>query len=201
MQLNREKLAELLGCSLRTVDEYARQGMPGEAPKTAGHQWRFESSVVISWLRDRERTDALGEVARVDETEAKRRKLAAEASLAEHELAMKQGAAVAIADFEAAWAAMIGAARAKMLGLPGALAPELAICADEAECAALIETAVREALLELSELNPELPIEPDSDSVAESGDGADDPALVSPARSDSKRVGGRGKTAQFGVQQ
>src|SRR4051812_9016969 len=118
MQLNRDKLAEMLGCSLRTVDEYRRQGIPGEPPKRPGDQWKFESSEVITWLRDRERTSALGEVAKVDEAEAKRRKLAAEASLAEHELALKQGAAVAISDFEASWAAMIGAARAKLLGLP-----------------------------------------------------------------------------------
>jgi hypothetical protein len=29
MVLNRDKLAEVLGCSLRTIDEYVRQGMAG----------------------------------------------------------------------------------------------------------------------------------------------------------------------------
>ena len=194
MILNRERLAEMLGCSLRTVDEYRRQGMPGEAPKRHGDQWRFDSSAVVTWLRDKERESALGDVAEIDEFEAKRRKLAAEASLAELALALKQGAAVAISDFEAAWSAMIGAARAKLLGLPAALGPEVALIADPFECAAVIESAVKEALAELSDATG-IQVESESDELAAGRDEEGGPPVEPSPGPDRKRMGRRGKTA------
>ena len=196
MILNRENLAEFLGCSLRTVDEYVRQGMPGEAPKRQGAQWKFDSGTVVGWLRERERTEALGEVSKVDEGEARRRKIAADAALAEHELALKVGAAVSIADFETAWSAMIGAARAKFLGLGSALGPDVALIKDPAECTTVIDSAVKEALRELSERAPEVQLER---AGTDEPDPLDEEAVetVRPAAGpDGKRVGGRGKTAK-----
>ena len=73
------------------MDEYCRQGMPGGCTKRKGDQWRFDSAAVVSWLRERERSSALGEVAQIDEGEARRRKVAAEAALVELELAKEQG--------------------------------------------------------------------------------------------------------------
>jgi hypothetical protein len=190
MNLNREKLAEMLGCSLRTVDEYRRNGMPGESPKRPGDQWKFESAVVVGWLRDRERTDALGEMARVDEAEAKRRKLAAEASLAEHELATKQGNSVGIADFEAAWAAMIGAAKAKLLGLGKSLGPEVAPLDDALDCSIAIDSAVKESLAELSEFNPGVQIFPSFTEESGAEDSGDIEVVGSSAEPHGERMGG-----------
>jgi terminase small subunit / prophage DNA-packing protein len=200
MLLNRERLSDFLGCSLRTIDEYKRQGMPGDAPKKPGDQWRFDSGAVVNWLRERERTDALGEVARVDEAEAKRRKLAAEAALAEHELALKQGAAVAIADFEAAWAAMIGASRARLRGIGAKVGRTVAISLDPAECAALIDSAIDEALQELSEREPEVQFEPEHASEPQGGNAPVLEAVGAASGSDGKRVGRRGAAVKPGVQ-
>jgi terminase small subunit / prophage DNA-packing protein len=189
MLLNREKLSEVLGCSLRTIDDYKRQGMPGDAPKRPGDQWRFDSAAVVEWLRDRERADALGEVARVTEDEAKRRKLAAEASLAEFELALKQGSAVAILDFESSWAAMIGAARAKFLGLGMALGPEVALIEDPSECATVIESAVKEALRELSEFSPDIPVDHEGEAELPDQNPESLELVESTTKPDGKRVG------------
>lgn len=199
MLVNREKLSDLLGCSLRTIDEYKRQGMPGDAPKRPGDQWRFDSATVVEWLRDRERADALGEVAKVTEDEAKRRKLAAEASLAEFDLALKQGTAVSVLDFEHAWNSMLGAARSKLLGIGSALGPELSITTDPAECGEKIDFAVKEALAELSEYQPDLSIDPAGTGEPESETPKDLEPMGAPARSDGKRVGGRRAAAQPGV--
>jgi terminase small subunit / prophage DNA-packing protein len=196
MQLNREKLADFLGCSLRTIDEYSRQGMPGDSPKRAGDQWRFESGAVVGWLRERERSDALGEVARVDEAEAKRRKLAAEAALAELDLALKQGAAVSLKDFETAWSAMIGAARAKLLGMGMALGPEVALMSDPAECGAIIDAAVKESLRELSEGPGQVHFEQPGAGESDVADEAPEPVVRSAAGSDGKPVGGRRAAAK-----
>lgn len=167
--------------------------MPGDKPKRPGDQWRFESADVVTWLRDKERESALGDVAEIDEFEAKRRKLAAEASLAELALALKQGAAIAIEDFEAAWSVMIGAARAKLLSLPGAIGPEVALLTDPAECAGVIGEAVREALLELSDYSQALQFKPEGlgDVAGDLAEGSE--TLESATRPDSKRMGGRRK--------
>jgi hypothetical protein len=189
MLLNREKLAELLGCSLRTVDEYRRQGMPGESPKRPGGQWRFDSSEVIAWLRTRERENALGEIAGIDEGEAKRRKLAAEAAIAEHELAEKQGLSVSITDWQAAMSAVIGAARAKLLPIGAALGPELAIESDPVQCEALVQAAINEALQELSDCD--IQIEPGGPGEPEQSDSAKPSTLGATAGPDGQRMGGR----------
>jgi hypothetical protein len=194
--VNREKLADFLGCSLRTVDEYKRQGMPGEAPKRPGDQWKFETAASVEWLRQRERQSALGEIATIDEGEAKRRKIAAEAAMAELELAKAEEQAISVQDFAKAWAGMIGSARAKLLGLGAKLGPGLAIIEDAAECSAAVDAGIGEALQELSEFEPDIQFEAKSDKPASGGAPEGPKAVGAAAGSDSKRVGGRRKETQ-----
>lgn len=196
MQLNREKLADALGCSLRTIDEHVRQGMPGDKPTRPGSQWRFELSRVIDWLRDRERQSALGEIAQIDEAEARKRKLAAEARMAERNDARDAGVVVAIADFQTAWSQMIGAARARLLGLGSGLGPMTALSSDPSECAALIDAGVAEALQELSEFEPELSVEPERDSEPQADVREPVKTVGTTSGPDGKRVGGHRKTPQ-----
>lgn len=191
MQLNRDKLADFLGCSLRTVDEYVRGGMPGEAPRRKGDQWRFDSAAAVSWLRERERSAVLGEIAKVDEGEAKRRKLAADAAQAEFNLAEAQGKAISIREWVIAGEQMVGAARAKLLGLGARLGRAVATVDDPAECAALIDSAVHEALYELSEFEPRIPIDTEGDPPLDGGDVASGETLGAAAGPDRKRVGGQ----------
>jgi Tfp pilus assembly protein FimV len=193
MVLNRDKLAEVLGCSVRTIDDYVRQGMPGEPPKHLGDQWRFDPAASVDWLRERERKAVLGDIAKINETEARRRKLAAEAALAELEYAKADGSVVAIGDFAKAWSQMIGSARAKLLGLGSKLGPAVAITEDAAECNALIDGSVAEALQELSEC--QISIEPERDREAESGVPEVPNAVGPPSRPHNKRVGRSGKKA------
>jgi hypothetical protein len=195
MLVNREKLADLLGCSLRTIDEYSRQGMPGSAPGRPGGQWKFDTATAIEWLRQRERQSALGEVAKIDESEAKRRKLAAEAAMAELDLAKAEGQAVSIQDFAKAWSGMIGSARAKLLGLGSKLGPGLAITEEPAECSSAVDSGIGEALQELSELEPEIRFDSEVSPEASGSDPASTKAVGAAAGSDGKRVGGRGKAA------
>jgi len=196
MVVNRERLADVLGCSLRTVDEYVRQGMPGDPPKKGGDSWRFESAACIGWLRERERQSALGEIAKIDREEAGRRKLAAEAALVEHDLALKQRAAVAVSDFGRLWTHMIGASRAKLRGIGAKLGRVVALSQDAAECEALIDELVSEALQELSEFEPEIPVEPAGSDEPASGRTKGYATVGAPAEPDRKRVGGRRAAAQ-----
>jgi hypothetical protein len=159
MIVSRERLGEILGISNRRLDELVREGLPGEAPKVAGDRWKFDTAPAVGWLREKERKLALGEVAKVDANEAKRRKIAAEAALMELELAKAQGLLLPISDFVKAWEQMIGSCRAKMLALGSKLGPALAIISDAAECNLVIDRSVNEALLELSDFEPNIPFD------------------------------------------
>jgi phage terminase Nu1 subunit (DNA packaging protein) len=153
---NRAELAEVLGVSVVTVDNWTAAGCPWQskpARKGVG-QWAFEVGAVVEWRLERERKSALGELANVTEIEARRRKLAAEAAMAEHELAVAQGKAAAIADAERTWGRMIAAARAKFLSMGSKLGPQVALETDSEICKALIEAANAEALAELSGYDP-----------------------------------------------
>lgn len=154
--VNRSELAEVLGVSLVTVDNWTAAGCPfRRKPVRKGvGQWEFEVGAVVEWRLERERKSALGELANVTEIEARRRKLAAEAAMAEHELAVAQGKAASIADAERTWGRMIAAARAKFLSMGAKLGPQVAIESDLETCKALIDAANAEALAELSSYDP-----------------------------------------------
>lgn len=85
-----------------------------------------------------------------DVDEAKARKLAAEAELAEIELAKARGELVPIDAVAKAVTDEYAATRAKLLALPSKLAPLVAIEDREAACRDAIERGITEALDELS---------------------------------------------------
>lgn len=196
MLLNREKMAEFLGCSLPTIDKYKREGMPCEPPRLRSEGYRFDTAAAVNWLRQKERQSVLGEVVRIDETEARRRKLAAEAAMAEFELAKAEGRALLIDDFARCWEKMIGACRAKLLGLGSKLGPGLAIIADPSQCSVAVDRALNEALEELTEFEPQIYIEPAGDREHADGTAPAVEAVGATARSNGQRMGGRGKTPQ-----
>jgi phage terminase Nu1 subunit (DNA packaging protein) len=154
--VNRGELAELCGVSVVTIDSWVRDGAPYvRRPVRKGvGQWEFNPGSVIQWRIDMERQSALGDLAKVDEQEARRRKLAAEAGLAELELQLKNGGAVAVADQERVWVQMVGAARSRLLSIPTKLGPAIAIEVDPIVCQSLIQGAMVEALTELSGFDP-----------------------------------------------
>ena len=84
-----------------------------------------------------------------DLEDAKARKLAAEAELAEIELAKARAEVVVIAVAAKLVADEYAAVRAKLLSIPSKLAPMLAIEPTEAGCRALVQRAINEALDEL----------------------------------------------------
>jgi phage terminase Nu1 subunit (DNA packaging protein) len=154
--VNRSELAEVLGVSLVTVDNWTAAGCPfRRKPVRKGvGQWEFEVGAVVEWRLERERKSALGELANVTEIEARRRKLAAEAAMAEHELAVAQGKVASIADVARTIGRMISAVRAKLLALGSKLGPQVQIEDDLETCKAIIDGAVAELLVELSKYDP-----------------------------------------------
>lgn len=169
--VSKSELAELLRVNLATIDGWVRMGCPAhERPLRKGQQWRMSVKDVVDWLISRAEEKARGkESAGANENDAKQRKLMAEAELAELELAEKRGQAVSIATAQAAWSAMIGSARAKLRGIGSKLGPIVATEIDPFQCRLLIDQAIDEALLELSEEDISIDAgEPDGD--ADSGE-------------------------------
>ncbi len=99
-------------------------------------------------------TDVLAKLdpakAPADADEARSRKLAAEAEIAEMQRDKMRGELVDISSVESVVAEEYAAVRSKLLALPGKLAPMVAIEADEIACRDLIERGVTEALDELA---------------------------------------------------
>ena len=186
--VNREMAGVIFGVSVVTIDQWISAGCPAEKGQK---QWRINTAEVARWLRDRERKLALSEVSNIDEADARRRKIAAEAALAEHELAVKTGAALSIADWQSTLSGIIANARAKALAFPAKWGPRVAIEPDAAECEALLDEGVREFLLELSaDAVPDIAT---GNSEPENGSKGDSQPVGPATRPNGKRVGRRRK--------
>jgi hypothetical protein len=119
--------------------------------------------------------------------EARTRKIAAEAEIAELELAKVKGLLVLADDVVDAWQDVLNALRGKLLSLPTKAAPMLAVETEPPACQEICEQLINEALEELSNYDPLF--DPAStkrtDNPSEEGD--DKPKA--PAKKKSKRVG------------
>lgn len=115
--VNRTGLAEFFGVAPPTVDGWRRNGCPFVTLGGRGKEWEFDTAAVATWLRDKAVTDATGETL-ADESELKRRKLAAETEKAELELAKVKGEVAPLDQVERAVAKAFAEVRAGMRNLP-----------------------------------------------------------------------------------
>lgn len=169
--VNKAGLAEFLGVSLSTIDGLLRQGIPTVQRGSKGAEYQFDTADVVRWRVESAVKDAAGLRDSVDLDEARRRKLAAEAALAELDLSIRRGDAVSLNDTAAAWEGMAVAFRNKMLGLPAKLAPVLVAETDLATARGTLEREVHEALEELSSYEPVRDIRRGAGSAAGSDQG------------------------------
>jgi len=147
---NKAELAELLGLSLPTLDAMVRRGCPVLQRGAQGREWCFDVPAVIKWRTDRAVAAALGDTSKLDQEEARRRKLAAEAALAELDLAERRREMIRVEDAAALVADEYAKVRSRLLDLPARLAPLVAIEADPAACERLVREEVKDTLEELT---------------------------------------------------
>lgn len=144
-----EILCDILGVTDRIVSKWVGAGCPVAVRGGAGRGSvsKFDTRDVILWLRDRA-------VARATKNTPDARLRAAQAQLAELDLAERTGALIAVADVEPIWTSAILAARAELLNLPprlkSALDARYGINVDQQ----MLEEPVHEALRKLSESPP-----------------------------------------------
>lgn len=183
--LNVNGLAAMLGVNRATVYEWLNSGCPGEK---VGRDWKLVASDVFDWRVARERTNTLAEITNVDVKEMQNRQLAATTLKIEAESALVTGDAVSLADVEATWAAIVGSARGRLLGVGSKLGPELALLDDPAACQDIVDTAIREATEELS---LDVQIDAERGSEATRGEAENIATVGAAAQADGKRMGRR----------
>lgn len=152
LSLNRADLGKFFGVALTTVDAWVREGCPYvKRAKGKGQQWEFDSAAVAEWLQERAVTNKVGDIANIDIDEAKKRKMAAEASIAEINLRKLQGELVEYSEVEKAGIDSYSACRAKLMTIPSKVAPRVIICTKPEEAKALLEREIYQALEELGQ--------------------------------------------------
>lgn len=115
--VNRSGLAEVFGVAPPTVDQWRKDGAPYVTLGGRGKEWEYDTAQVAAWLRERDVKAATGDML-ADETELKRRKLAAETEKAELELAKAKGEVAPLDQVERAVARAFAEVRAGMRNLP-----------------------------------------------------------------------------------
>lgn len=152
MIVNKKQLAEIVGRSEEWLTQmqklpdfpvlHKRQGRAGS---------EYETKDVIEWMNKRNISNYVGNTALVDIEEAKRRKLAAEASLQELELMKEQSKVVEIEQVGKVMGEQLSNFRAKMLSLPSKCASSVFTAKDIKEAKLILEDTILEALNELVE--------------------------------------------------
>ena len=127
--------------------------------------------------------------------EARTRKVAAEAAIAELELAKVRNELALVGDVVKAWDDVLSAMKAKLLALPTKMGPILAAETDAAIIQKKLEEQLRDCLDELSNYDP-LSDPAGTNIVIDQPEGGDDSAEAT-AKTKRKSVGRPKKAAKF----
>lgn len=127
---------------------------PGAPIKRSGSNVLVEWPSFARWRESELVRQAKAEMAPGDIDESKARKIAAEAALAELELAKARGELLAVDDWTKATAAILDRVRARIVALPGRLAPLVTGITTLPAAVAAIEPVVAEVLAELAAGGP-----------------------------------------------
>lgn len=168
-------LAVELGADRRTIAAAVRDVQPA-AQGAKGPEWRLAD--VLRAMRGGPSGGT------PDLEEARARKLAAEAELAEIAVAKARGALVEIDAVARAVSEEYAATRAKLLSLPSKIGPMVAIETSATACQELIERGIVEALEELSRDGDIL-----ADGTADGDRAGSRGQLEATAEADDQRVG------------
>lgn len=178
-------ISEILDLTERRVRQLVVDGILPKNSERGRYELIPTVRAYIHWLRDRslygESKARKENVISLDE--ARRRKLTAEAELAELNLAKEQGKVVSIEEVELSWTEVLGAVRSKILSLPTTMAAQIAVETDHKIVKELLTNSVEQALTELSavEIRTVEQVIPSID--------ASDAKDVTTATEDGKRVG------------
>jgi terminase small subunit / prophage DNA-packing protein len=149
-QVGLHEAAAILGKSVVTLKSWFNLGCPVIERGGKAKKWRICPAAVIAWREEKIAQDSVGDTQNLDYEEARRREMAAKAAMLELDLAQRRGKLVEvelIADLVGEEYANV---RARILGLPTRLAPQVIGITSLPELRALIEAGITEVLEELT---------------------------------------------------
>jgi len=184
-------IAEVLDLTERRIRQLVTDGVIPANKDRGRYELIPTVRAYVHWLRDR---SLYGEAKKNKETvisldEARRRKVTAEAELAELELEKERGEVVDIAETEKAWTDVLMNVRAKMLAMPTTLAAQIAVETDQKIIKELLTNSVENALMELSSIEIKQP--PEDEPSRDESDAANGTA----SKADGKPMGRPGEAA------
>lgn len=150
MIVNKVQLSSIIGKSESWITD-AQKGhdFPIEKRGRGRAGQLYDTAKVIEWLEKRQINFFTGNQGLIDLDEAKRRKMAAEAGLAELELMKEQGYLVEIEKIADDFGEQLSNFRAKMIAIPSKCAALVMTCENVQEIKSILEDAIYEALNEI----------------------------------------------------
>ena len=178
----------MLGVTERTVTNWMKQGLPYEEAgrRGSGHEIRISVKDLLAWHVSREREQAGVIDQRSATDQVRRRKIEAQAGLAELDLLKQTNQVVAIDVVAAEVGDQLGRVRTRLLALPHKTATLVAPEEEVRACQQILQQQVDEALNELSGYAAERAAEEGAAPGAEPAGGA---AVETAAAPDGERVG------------
>lgn len=150
LQLNQTELAAFFDVDVRTVRRWTKTGLPRDS------SGEFPLAHCVAWVRERDRQEAERLQRPATEDEARARKVAAEAELAEYELAEKRQSMVSIDDHDRILGRLLDRLRAKILNIPGRWSPHMVGLRTISDGQLRLEELMQECLLELTRVGDEI---------------------------------------------
>lgn len=150
MIVNKTQLAEIIGRSEKWITEVQKQHdfpILKQGRGRLGSQ--YMTADVIAWMEKKKVENLIGNQDAIDLEEAKRRKMAAEAGLAELELMKEQGYLVEIEKVAQDFGEQLTNFRAKMISIPSKCAAQIYTADNVQEIKSILEDAITEALNEI----------------------------------------------------
>ena len=149
-RVNKNGLAKTLGVSLPAIDAWVRRGCPYEQKGDLSGPYVFDIPKVMAWREQQAAEAAASSRSNVDITEAQRRKTAAQAALAELELAREQKQVVATELVHELVDQQFQLVTDRLARIPDDAAPQLLGVDDLPVARDILEQTVRAALTDLS---------------------------------------------------
>lgn len=143
------ELAQIFAVTAQTVLAWERRGCPVEEKGTRGKATLYNTASVIRWRTERAVAASAGDMTAIDDAEARRRKLVAEATLAEMEVALKRGELVPLEIVGLQIENEYSLVRANFMSMAGEIAADLEGL-EASEIEEILSTKVSEILNGLS---------------------------------------------------
>jgi len=137
--VGKREIAQIFGVAESTVNEWIRRGCPVLDRGGKGIAWQINTAEVSEWLKKRAVEDVAGDTL-ADESELKRRKLAADTAKAELELAKVKGEVVPLKQLERALANTFAEVKTNIRNVPSRVSTTL--------IGETSETRIKEVVLE-----------------------------------------------------